>query len=164
VDPYYLTYKAEALGYHARVINSGRYVNDSMGFYIAKQTVKKIIAAKKNLAESRVLVMGATFKENVSDVRNSKVSDVINEFKSYGVQVDVIDPHAKSDELKHEYGYELVKTISKGYDAVVVAVNHNEYLAYDEAYFKSILSDGGILVDIKGILKGKIKQLNYWSL
>ncbi len=164
VDPYYLTYKAEELGYHARVINSGRYVNDSMGFYVAKQTVKKIIAAKKNLTESRVLVMGATFKENVTDVRNSKVSDVIKEFKSFGVQVDVIDPHADSSELKHEYGFELVKTIGKGYDAVVVAVNHKEYLAFDEAYYKSILSDGGILVDVKGILRGKIKNLNYWSL
>lgn len=164
VDPYYLTYKAEELGYHARVINSGRYVNDSMGFYVAKQTVKKIIAAKKNLTESRVLVMGATFKENVSDVRNSKVSDVIKEFKSFGVQVDVIDPHADSDELKHEYGFELTKTVGKGYDAVVVAVNHKEYLNLDEAYFKSILSEGGILTDIKGILKDKIKELTYWSL
>ena len=135
-----------------------------MGFYVAKQTVKKIIAAKKNLTESRVLVMGATFKENVSDVRNSKVSDVIKEFKSFGVQVDVIDPHADSSELKHEYGFELVKSIGKGYDAVVVAVNHKEYLGFDEAYYKSILSDGGILVDVKGILRGKIKNLNYWSL
>src|SRR3954468_24991316 len=133
VDPYYLTYKAEELGYHARVINSGRYVNDSMGFYVAKQTVKKIIAAKKNLSESRVLVMGATFKENVSDVRNSKVSDVIKEFKSFGVHVDVVDPYADSDELNHEYGFELVKEPGKGYDAVVVAVNHKEYLDLEEA-------------------------------
>src|SRR3954467_1936434 len=107
VDPYYLTYKAEELGYHARVINSGRYVNDSMGFYVAKQTVKKIIAAKKNLTESRILIMGATFKENVSDIRNSKVSDVIKEFKSFGVQVDIVDPYASSDELMHEYGFGL---------------------------------------------------------
>jgi len=135
-----------------------------MGFYVAKQTVKKIIAAKKNLTESRVLVMGATFKENVSDVRNSKVSDVIKEFKSFGVQVDVVDPHADSEELKHEYGFELVNAISKGYDAVVVAVNHKEYLSLDESYFKSILSDGGILTDIKGVYKGKIKNLTYWSL
>jgi UDP-N-acetyl-D-galactosamine dehydrogenase len=164
VDPYYLTYKAEELGYHARVINSGRYVNDAMGFYIAKQTVKKIIAAKKNLSESRVLVMGATFKENVSDVRNSKVSDVVKEFKSFGVQVDVVDPHADSNELNHEYGFELIEKIGNGYDAVVVAVNHKEYLNMDEAYYKSILSDGGILVDVKGVLKNKIKNLTYWSL
>jgi UDP-N-acetyl-D-galactosamine dehydrogenase len=164
VDPYYLTYKAEALGYHARVINSGRYVNDSMGFYVAKQTVKKIIAAKKNLAKSRVLIMGATFKENVSDIRNSKVSDVINEFKSFGVQVDIVDPYASSEELKHEYGFELIEKVEKGYDAVVICVNHKEYLTLDEAYYHSILSEGGILVDVKGILKNKIKNLTYWSL
>jgi UDP-N-acetyl-D-galactosamine dehydrogenase len=164
VDPYYLTYKAEALGYHARVINSGRYVNDSMGFYVAKQTVKKIIAAKKNLTESRILIMGATFKENVSDIRNSKVYDVIKEFKSFGVQLDIVDPYASSEELKHEYGFELTPKAGKNYDAVVVCVNHKEYLGYDEAYYKSILSDGGILVDVKGILKGKIKNLTYWSL
>lgn len=164
VDPYYLTYKAESLGYHARVINSGRYVNDSMGFYIAKQTVKKIIAANKNLSASRVLVMGATFKENVSDIRNSKVQDIINEFRSFSVDVDIVDPHASSKELKHEYGFELVENIGKGYDAVVIAVNHKEYLNLDEAYYKSILSEGGILVDVKGILKNKIKTLTYWSL
>ena len=164
VDPYYLTYKAESLGYHARIINSGRYVNDSMGFYIAKQTVKKIIAAKKNLAQSRVLVMGATFKENVSDIRNSKVKDIISEFKSFNVEVDIVDPLASSKELKHEYGFELIDKAGKGYDAVVVAVNHKEYKNLDEAYFKSILSEGGILVDVKGTFRNKINDLNYWSL
>ena len=164
VDPYYLTYKAEALGYHARVINSGRYVNDSMGFYVAKQTVKKIIAAKKNLTESRILIMGATFKENVSDIRNSKVYDVIKEFKSFGVKLDIVDPYASSEELMHEYGFELTPKAGKNYDAVVVCVNHKEYLNLDEAYYKSILSDGGIVVDVKGMLKGKIKNLSYWSL
>ena len=164
VDPYYLTYKAEALGYHARVINSGRYINDSMGFYIAKQTVKKIIAAHKNISESRVLIMGATFKENVSDIRNSKVCDIIREFKSFGVSVDVIDPHASSEDLKHEYGFELMEKPGKKYDAIVIAVNHREYLHLDEAYYKSILSDGGILVDVKGVLRNKIKELSYWSL
>ncbi len=164
VDPYYLTYKAEQLGYHARVINSGRYVNDSMGFYIAKQTVKKIIAAKKNLTISRVLLMGATFKENVSDIRNSKVADIVKEFKSFGVAVDIVDPHASSEELMHEYGFGLTTEIGKGYDAVVVAVNHEEYLQLDETFYKSILSEGGILVDVKGILKDRIKELTYWSL
>lgn len=164
VDPYYLTYKAEQLGYHAKVINSGRYVNDSMGFYIAKQTVKKIIAAKKNLTISRILLMGATFKENVSDIRNSKVADIVKEFKSFGVAVDIVDPHASSEELMHEYGFGLSKEIGKGYDAVVVAVNHEEYLQLDETFYKSILSEGGILVDVKGILKNNIKELTYWSL
>jgi UDP-N-acetyl-D-galactosamine dehydrogenase len=164
VDPYYLTYKAEALGYHARIINSGRYVNDSMGFYIAKQTVKKMIAAKKNLNEAVVLVMGATFKEDVSDVRNSKVADVVKELKSYGVAVDVVDPHADSDELMHEYGFGLVKEPNKKYAAVIVAVSHKEYKGLDENYFKSISDDKPILIDIKGLYRGKIKNIEYWSL
>ncbi len=164
VDPYYLTYKAQELGYHAQVINSGRYVNDSMGFYVAKQTVKKIIAAGKDVSKSKVLVLGATFKENVEDIRNSKVADVVKELVSYGVSVDVTDPKANSDELKHEYGFELVKTIGSDYDAVIVAVNHKEYLELKEDWFASLLSKDGLVVDIKGILKDKIKNLNYWSL
>jgi UDP-N-acetyl-D-galactosamine dehydrogenase len=164
VDPYYLTYKAEELGYHARIINAGRYVNDSMGFYIAKQTVKKIIATQKNVSEARVLIMGATFKENVSDIRNSKVCDIVKEFKSFSVTVDVVDPHASSEELQHEYGFGLTDKAGKGYDAVVIAVNHKEYVNLDEAYYKSILTKDGILVDVKGILRNKIKDLTYWSL
>jgi len=164
VDPYYLTYKAEELGYHARIINAGRYVNDSMGFYIAKQTVKKISATYKNISEARVLIMGATFKENVSDVRNSKVYDIIKEFKSFNVTVDVVDPYASSAELKQEYGFELVEKIGTAYDAVVIAVSHNEYLNLDESYYKSILTKDGILVDIKGLLRNKVKDLTYWSL
>lgn len=163
VDPYYLTHKAEALGYHARVINSGRYVNDSMGFYVAKNIVKKIIAAGKNISKSKVLVMGATFKENVSDIRNSKVADVVKELKSFGVKVDVVDPYADSEELKHEYGFGLNK-ISKGYDGIIVAVNHNEYKQLDEKYFLSIMSPKGVLADVKGMYRGKFKKLNYWSL
>lgn len=163
VDPYYLTHKAEALGYHSRVINSGRYINDSMGFYVAKNTVKKIIAAGKNISKSKVLVMGATFKEDVSDIRNSKVADVVKELKSYGVKVDVVDPHADSSELKHEYGFGLNK-IGKGYDGVIVCVNHKEYVALDEKYFTGILSNKGVLTDVKGIYRGKIKKLTYWSL
>ncbi|HOT88082.1 MAG TPA: nucleotide sugar dehydrogenase, partial [Bacteroidales bacterium] len=119
VDPYYLTYKAKEFRYHAQIINSGRFVNDSMGFYVAKQTVKKIIAAGKNVLNSRVLVMGATFKEDVSDIRNSRVADVISELKSYGVNVDVVDPYASSKELKHEYGFELVEKPSGKYDAII---------------------------------------------
>lgn len=108
--------------------------------------------------------MGATFKENVSDIRNSKVCDIIKEFKSFSVTVDVIDPHASSEELQHEYGFGLIDEAGKGYDAVVVAVNHKEYLNLDEAYYKSILTKDGILVDVKGILRNKIKDLTYWSL
>ncbi|HTA61405.1 MAG TPA: nucleotide sugar dehydrogenase [Bacteroidia bacterium] len=163
VDPYYLTYKAESLGYHARVINSGRYVNDSMGFYIAKNLVKKISSQGKNISKSKVLVMGATFKEDVSDIRNSKVADIVKELKSFSVKVDVVDPHADSDELKHEYGFGLSK-IAKGYDGVIVAVNHKEYKTLDEKYFKSVLATKGVLVDVKGMYRGKMKGLIYWSL
>lgn len=164
VDPYYLTYKAQELGYHAQVINSGRYVNDSMGFYIAKQTVKKLIARGKDISKSRVLVMGATFKEDVEDIRNSKVADVISEFKSYGVQLEITDPRASSTELKNEYGFELVDKIGGDYDAVVIAVNHKEYLHLNEDYFLSICKSDGTIVDIKGIFRNKINKLNYWSL
>jgi UDP-N-acetyl-D-galactosamine dehydrogenase len=163
VDPYYLTHKAESLGYHARVINSGRYVNDSMGFYVAKNLVKKIIATGANISKSKVLVMGATFKEDVSDIRNSKVADIVKELLSFGVHVDVVDPHADSDELKHEYGFGLNK-LGKEYDGVIIAVNHIDYKKLDENYFHSILTPKGILVDVKGMYRGKIKKLNYWSL
>jgi UDP-N-acetyl-D-galactosamine dehydrogenase len=164
VDPYYLTYKAQELGYHAQVINSGRYVNDSMGFYIAKQTVKKLIAKGKDISKSKVLIMGATFKEDVEDIRNSKIADVVSEFKSYGVTLEVTDPRASSTELKHEYGFELIDKIGSDYDAVLVAVNHKEYLHLNEDYFVSIAKPDGILVDLKGIFRGKISKLTYWSL
>lgn len=164
VDPYYLTHKAQQAGYHAKIINSGRYVNDSMGFYIGKQTVKKIIIQGKSIQDARVLVMGATFKEDVSDIRNSKVIDVVNELKSFQVNVDLVDPHASSQEMQHEYGVGLVE-IGKDYDAIILAVNHKEYRNLDEAYFKSLLKDGkGVFVDIKGMYKGKIQDLEYWSL
>src|ERR1700740_2024386 len=163
VDPYYLTYKAEELGYHARVINSGRYVNDSMGFYVAKTCVKRIIAAGKNISKSKVLVMGATFKEDVSDIRNSKVADIVKELKSFGVKVEIVDPHADNDELKHEYGFGLNK-LGKGYDGVIVAVNHKEYKTLDEKFFKSVLSNKGVLVDVKGMYRNKMKGLTCWSL
>nr|HMT27909.1 UDP binding domain-containing protein [Bacteroidia bacterium] len=147
-----------------QVINSGRYVNDSMGFYVAKQTVKKLISMGKDINKSRVLVMGATFKEDVEDIRNSKVADVINEFKSYGVKTEVTDPHASSEELKHEYGFELVDKIGTGYDAVVIAVNHKDYNHINEDYLVSISAPDAVIVVLKGILRGKVTRLKYWSL
>jgi UDP-N-acetyl-D-glucosamine/UDP-N-acetyl-D-galactosamine dehydrogenase len=166
VDPYYLVYKAKKLGYYSKVISSARYVNDSMGFYVGKQTVKKILEAGKNALESRVLVMGATFKENVSDIRNSKVVDVIRELESFSVQVDVMDPHADHEELMHEYGFGLIQQPKEGaYDAIIVAVSHKEFLAYSESDFSKYLRDRkGVFMDIKGLFKGKIKDLTYWSL
>lgn len=164
VDPYYLTYKAQELGYHSQVINSGRYVNDSMGFWVAKQTVKKLIAMGKDLAKSKVLVMGATFKEDVEDIRNSKVADLVSEFKSYGVGIDVVDPKASSEEIKHEYGFELCANPATDYDAIIVAVNHKEYTTLTEADFKKMTTEKAILVDLKGIFRKKIKDMQYWSL
>ncbi len=164
VDPYYLSYKSEQLGYHAQIINAGRFINDSMGGYIAKQIVKKIIALGKNIQSSRILIMGITFKENVSDIRNSKVVDVVNELKSYGVHVDVIDPKASSEEMQNEYGIGLIEEPGDDYDSIILAVNHDEYSELEEDFFLSYASEKCIFVDIKGIYSGKIKQMNYWSL
>ena len=129
-----------------------------------KQSVKKLIALGKDLSKCKVLVMGATFKEDVEDIRNSKVSDVVNEFKSYGVSVEVIDPRASSEDLKEEYGFELTTTAATDYDAIVVAVNHKEYKSIDEAAFKKMVKLPALIVDLKGIYRGKIKELSYWSL
>jgi UDP-N-acetyl-D-galactosamine dehydrogenase len=164
VDPYYLTHKAEKLGYHAQIINSGRFVNDSMGAYVAKQTVKKIISKGKHIQNAKVLVMGATFKENVSDIRNSKVVDTVKELESFGVHVDVIDPHASPEEVKHEYGYNLASKPNPKYDGVIVAVNHTEYENLPESYFEEIVDADGVFVDLKGIYRGKINKFLYWSL
>ena len=164
VDPYYLTHKAKELGYHAQIINSGRAVNDSMGSYVGRTVAKKIIASGTSMKNARVLVMGATFKEDVSDIRNSKVVDVINELKSFSCHVEVIDPHANSNELMEEYGFDLVEETSGLYDAAIVAVNHLDYTLLNEKYFKSILSDNGLLVDLKGVFRNKINKLEYWTL
>ncbi len=165
VDPYYLVYKAKEYRYHAQVINSGRFVNDSMGFYAAKQLVKKLIAADKNVLQTKILVMGITFKENVSDIRNSRVSDLISELQSYGVTVDVTDPYADNTEVAEEYGFSLIEQYDHDYDAVVVAVSHDDYLQLTESDFIRMLRDDqkGILFDIKGIYRNKIKELTYWS-
>jgi len=165
VDPYYLTHKAQQAGYHSRVITSGRYVNDSMGFYNAKQTVKKVIAQGKHIQEAKALIMGATFKEDVSDIRNTKIIDIVTELKSYQMAVDIVDPHASSEEMEKEYGVTLIKQPLTNYDAIIVAVNHREYLTLNEDYFKSLFKDGkGVFIDVKGIYQSKIKDLEYWSL
>lgn len=164
VDPYYLVHKAKEIGYHTQIITAGRFVNDSMGGYVAKQTVKKIAQEDKNIRNARVLVMGITFKEDVSDIRNSKVVDLIRELQSYRVIVDVIDPHASPEEVKEEYDIELAKKIGKNYDAVIVAVNHKEYKDLNESYFKELCPERGVFIDVKGIFREKIKNLTYWSL
>jgi UDP-N-acetyl-D-galactosamine dehydrogenase len=164
VDPYYLSFKAKALGYHPQMIDSGRFINDSMGRYIGKQTVKKIVHAGKGLLDSRVLIMGITFKEDVTDIRNSKVVDVISELDDFGIKVDIIDPGASSHEVKEEYGIDLKENPSGKYDAVILAVSHKEYLNLEESFFTSLLKRDGIIVDVKGILRGKIHKHTYWSL
>ncbi len=164
VDPYYLSYKAKEMGYHPQMIDSGRFTNDSMGRYVGKQTVKKIIAAGKSPNKARALVMGMTFKEDVTDIRNSKVIDVIDEMRDFGVAVDVIDPGASFEEVHEEYKIEMKEKPSGLYDAIIIAVSHREYLHFDENYFASLLTENGIVVDIKGIYRNKINKLNYWSL
>ena len=164
VDPYYLVHKAKELGYHPHIINSGRFVNDSMGGYVAKQTVKMIASQGKHILNAKVLVMGITFKENVSDIRNSKVVNVVKELESYNVIVDTIDPYASKEEVKEEFGIRLKEKCEDGYDAIIVAVNHKEYLDFDENFFKEKLNDKGIIFDIKGIYKERISDLIYMSL
>jgi len=164
VDPYYLTYKANELGVPSNVILSGRRINDEMGRYIARKTVQFITKKDKDVTKSKVLMMGVTFKENVSDIRNSKIADIYDELNNYSVVVDVMDPHADTDELEKEYGFGLITAPKGPYDAIIVGVNHDKYLKHDEAFFKSISSDDGIIVDVKGIFRDKIKDLKYWSL
>jgi UDP-N-acetyl-D-galactosamine dehydrogenase len=165
VDPYYLTYKARELGYHAQIIHAGRYVNDSMGRYLAKQVVKKIIAKDKNPKQAKILVYGATFKENVSDIRNSRVIDVVDELHSYGIEkIDVMDPYASSEEIKQEYNIELRDGNDGPYDTLILAVNHRDYTDLPEAEFLKKATDDALFVDVKGIYRGKINKLDYWSL
>jgi len=166
IDPYYLTWKSNKLGYHAKVINSGRYVNDSMGFYVGKQTVKRLLARDINPLEARVLVMGLTFKENVADIRNTKVIDVIRELESFNVKVDIVDPYASPEEVHEEYELTLKdKAESGAYDAVIAAVNHEDYLNFEEAEFRGLLKGGeGTVIDVKGVFRGKTGTLDYWSL
>ncbi len=164
VDPYYLSYKANALGYHTKIIDGGRVINDSMGSYVAETTIKMLIKLGHNVNGARILIMGATFKENVSDIRNSKVADVYNELISFSANVDMVDPYASSTELQKEYGYGLISDIIEKYEAVILAVNHKEYMDLDEEYFKSITKPNALIVDIKGAFRNKINELNYWSL
>lgn len=164
VDPYYLTYKANALGYNPEVILAGRRINDDMGAHVARKLVQQLIKQHKQIDATRVLVMGATFKENVSDIRNSKVVDVIEELKQYSVQTEVVDPLADAEEFHEEYGIHLHKEYGKDYDAVVVAVNHEQYSDLNDDFFAKILKQDGIVVDVKGDLRNNVKKFNYWSL
>jgi UDP-N-acetyl-D-glucosamine/UDP-N-acetyl-D-galactosamine dehydrogenase len=164
VDPYYLTHKSKELGYDSQVILAGRNINDGMAGYVAKKILQHIIQNNGNIKNAKVLVMGATFKENVSDIRNSKVADVVKELQSFSLNVHVTDPHASSAELNHEYGFELTPQLSNDYDAVIVTVPHNDYKKLDDAYFSSITKPHAIIADLKGIYRNKISNRKYWSL
>jgi len=165
VDPYYLTYKSKSVGHDPKVILSGRAINDNMASFIASKTVKRLIKLGKNVASSRVLVMGATFKENVSDIRNSKVFDLVWHLKDYAVQVDWVDPHASADQVMHEYGHPLVPAPTGKYDAIVLAVPHKEYMGLDASFFTEWCATPAVFIDVKGIYrKNKPEQLVYWSL
>ena len=166
VDPYYLTHKASQVGYHAKVILSGREINDYMGAHVARQVVKKLIDKDAVLKQSRVLVMGTTFKENVSDIRNSKVIDVINELDSYSLNVEAVDPHASVEEFEHEYNFKLSEAPTGVYDAIIVSVSHNEYTKMTESDFSKLLKPGGVLADIKGLFRNAAwtTSFDYWSL
>ncbi|HYW97159.1 MAG TPA: UDP binding domain-containing protein, partial [Bacteroidales bacterium] len=156
--------KSAKFGHHAQIITAGRAINDNMGAYVAKQLVQKLIYLNKNPKQSRVLIMGITFKENVSDIRNSKVVDVVHELNDFGLNVDVVDPHADPQGVKDEYGLDLSPTINPGYDAIVIAVGHDEYKNLNERYFMEITRDDAVLVDLKGIFRNQISKMIYWSL
>ena len=153
VDPYYLTYKAQAIGYHPEIILSGRRVNDNMGPYAAAELVKAMIKAGHTVASSKVLVMGLTFKENCPDLRNTRVIDVIRELEDFGCSVDVTDCWADNAEAEHEYGISLVESPRFGdYDALFLAVPHREYATRSSQELRAYLKDNGVLFDLKGLL------------
>lgn len=149
VDPYYLTYKAESLGYHPEVILSGRKINDNMPIYIANDVIKLMAKNKLPIHGGKVLVLGLTFKENCPDIRNSKVVDVIRELSSFGTEVDVFDPHVDAEEVKHEYGLDIIKAIDKKYHAVVLAVGHKEFSSLS---WNELKEPYAIVYDVKGFL------------
>jgi UDP-N-acetyl-D-glucosamine/UDP-N-acetyl-D-galactosamine dehydrogenase len=149
VDPYYLTHKAESLGYHPEVILAGRRINDNMGVHIANSVIKLMAQSNLPINKSKVLVLGITFKENCPDIRNSKVVDVIHELESFGTEVDVYDPQADAEEVKHEYGLKTINALSKTYDAIVLSVGHREFLNLDWA---SIKHEKTVVYDVKGFL------------
>jgi UDP-N-acetyl-D-galactosamine dehydrogenase len=162
VDPYYLTYKAQELGYFPDVILSGRKVNDHFSRFISSKVVQFLSGLNDTLSSSRVLVMGITFKENVSDVRESKVVELVKDLLKYHIQVDIVDPHASTQEVMKNYNLELKDKIALNYDCIILAVKHQEYLEFDEVHFFNLLGKQGLLIDVKGIYKGQFSKFEYW--
>ena len=164
VDPYYLVHKSRKLGYEPQVILSGRRINDGIPSFIANKMVKKLLAAGKNPQNSKVLLKGITFKENVADIRNSKVADLARELMKYSINVHITDPHASPNELAHEYNLTMVEQISKDYDAIIVAISHDEYKDLNEDHYKSLMNSNPILFDLKGIYQPSEGGMDYWRL
>jgi UDP-N-acetyl-D-glucosamine/UDP-N-acetyl-D-galactosamine dehydrogenase len=161
IDPYYLTYKAAALGYESKVITSSRYINDDMARYVARKIITHVLRISN---EPKVLVKGVTFKENVSDIRNSRIVDTVKELLAFNITVDVEDPNATEEEVFEEYGLHLAKHLSSDYDAVVITVPHAQYKDLDDAFFTAITREGALIADLKGTYKNKIANRKYWSL
>ncbi|MDP9047558.1 MAG: nucleotide sugar dehydrogenase [Bacteroidota bacterium] len=155
VDPYYLAQKAQSVGYHPEIILSGRRVNDSMGAHVADQVVKLLLKKEINIKNARILILGITFKENCTDVRNTKVVDIIKELQSYKTDLTIYDPWASCDEVKFEYDINCVNSLEKDkkYDAVILAVNHREFAKLE---YQALLKEPGVLFDVKGFLDRKI--------
>lgn len=169
VDPYYLTYKAEMMGYHSQIILSGRRINDDMGRYVAENCVKNLIAADKAVKGAKVAILGFTFKENCPDTRNTKIIDIVNELKEYGIEPLVSDMEADADEANHLYGVKFVdiRTI-KGMDAVILAVAHTKFRDFTIAEMDNLFGEGKkVLLDLKGLLNRKEYEdsgYHYWRL
>lgn len=164
VDPYYLTHRAEALGYDAKVISASRFINDNMAKNVARKVIMHVFRNAPDVNNARVLVKGVTFKENVSDIRNSKIVDTVKEIQAFNIKVDVEDPYAEMDEVEHEYGLHLTRHERNDYDAVIVAIPHSNYNSLNEQYFCSITKPGALVADLKGVYKGQIRERAYWSL
>ncbi|AKD56946.1 nucleotide sugar dehydrogenase [Spirosoma radiotolerans] len=165
IDPYYLLYKARQLGYDPQVINSGRRINDGMPAFVATKLVQMLLHRDTNPAQTKVLVMGLTFKENIADIRNSKVADLVRELMKYAINVHVVDPYASPNEVAQTYNMSLLDSPSTQYDAVIVAVGHDAYRTLDIAYFKSLMKTAPILLDLKGLYAvRKDDEIDYWRL
>ncbi|GAB3710039.1 nucleotide sugar dehydrogenase [Spirosoma flavus] len=165
IDPYYLLYKARQLGYDPQVIHSGRRINDGVPAYIVTRLLQMLIRQNKDPRQSKVLVMGLTFKENVSDIRNSKVVELVRELMIYAINVHLVDPRASPNEVAHEYRMTLMDSPSTHYDAIIVAVGHEEYRALNVAYLKSLMNDNPILLDIKGLYNVSLNEgIDYWRM
>jgi len=166
VDPYYLLYKSKKIGYDPEVILSGRRVNDKMAHFIANKLITSLIKSDKKVSGAKVLVMGITFKEDVSDVRNTKVVDLIRELSEYNIRVEIYDPVANEDEVQLAYSLSLIKTIGVNYDACILAVNHLEFAEYDLSFYTKLMPERPIIFDIKGSLEleKESNDLMYWRL